>query len=77
MQEKAPSGAVPTLPGDLPLRLWHLRHAAWIVVLLPWGVAGPKRPVVPKMALSRLMFRAGVIHWHLSQAVAHGRPGPP
>jgi hypothetical protein len=61
----------------LRLRWWHLRHAGWVTVLLPWGVAGPKRPIVPEMALSRLIFRAGIIHWHLVQALAPGAPEPP
>jgi hypothetical protein len=38
-----------------------------MITHLPAGVIGPKRPVVPELALSRLIFRLGIIHWHLTE----------
>jgi hypothetical protein len=66
------------MSGDgLRLRWWHLHHAGWVAVLLPWGVAGPARPIYWPWAFTRLATRAGIIHWHLVQALSPGVPEPP
>lgn len=53
------------------MRGWHLRHMAWIIAAMPRRVFGPPCPTYPggSARLSRLIYRLGIIHWHLREAV--------